>query len=112
ALWLLSHRPKGELGRIALAFLALTGFALALTPFFKPDLLQPARQDAIEQVTLSHEAYNEMRLNELLAADDPVFVYMTAAWCITCKVNEKIAIDTAATEKRFAENSVTVMKGD
>lgn len=113
ALWLLSHRPARAQIRLLLSFLALTGFALALIPFFNASLLHPEQLEAQKQLSsVIHEPYSAPRLEEALAGRDPVFVYMTAAWCITCKVNEKIAINTAQTDKLFAEHNVTVLKGD
>jgi thiol:disulfide interchange protein len=41
-----------------------------------------------------------------------VFVNFTAAWCITCKVNDGFAIDTVATRDLFKQYSVTYMKAD
>ena len=49
---------------------------------------------------------------QALQGNDPVFVYMTAAWCITCKVNEKIALNTDATGVLFRDRRVTVLEGD
>ena len=42
----------------------------------------------------------------------PVFVNMTAAWCVTCLVNERVAIDTNAVRRAFADHHVTYLKGD
>ena len=52
------------------------------------------------------------KLGELLAGDEPVFVEMTAAWCITCKVNHKIALNTKATKTLFKERGVRFLVGD
>jgi thiol:disulfide interchange protein DsbD len=41
-----------------------------------------------------------------------VLVNMTAAWCITCLVNERVALDTAAVRARLAAPDVVYMKGD
>jgi thiol:disulfide interchange protein len=41
-----------------------------------------------------------------------VFVYFTADWCLTCKVNEKAAIETATVRDAFAKNKVAVLIGD
>jgi thiol:disulfide interchange protein DsbD len=41
-----------------------------------------------------------------------VFVNFTAAWCITCKVNDGLAIDTKVTKQLFEKFSVTYMKAD
>ena len=37
---------------------------------------------------------------------------MTAAWCVTCLVNERVAISTDAVRRAFAEHNVTYLKGD
>ena len=41
-----------------------------------------------------------------------MFAYFTADWCVTCKVNERVAIKTQTAAKAFEENGVTVMVGD
>ena len=46
------------------------------------------------------------------AGDKPLFVNMTASWCITCKVNERVALDTAQTRAVFKNNNVLAFKGD
>jgi thiol:disulfide interchange protein DsbD len=58
------------------------------------------------------EAYTPERLAVLRAQGRPVFVNMTAAWCVTCLLNERIAIATEAVRKAFAANDVTYLKGD
>src|SRR5690606_4263983 len=45
------------------------------------------------------EPWSEARVTELRSQGRPVFVNLTAAWCITCKVNERVALDTAATQE-------------
>lgn len=42
----------------------------------------------------------------------PVFVNFTAAWCITCKVNEAVALNQEQTRAAFAASGVTYLKGD
>jgi len=59
-----------------------------------------------------YEPFTPQRLAELLAADRPVFVNMTAAWCITCLVNEHTALSTAAVKTAFAARKVAYLKGD
>ncbi len=58
------------------------------------------------------EPFSASRLAALRAEGQPVFVDMTAAWCVTCLVNERVAIDTTAVRHAFAEHHVTYMKGD
>lgn len=48
----------------------------------------------------------------LIAAGQPVFVYFTADWCITCKLNESVALGTDTVAAAFAERDIAVVKGD
>jgi thiol:disulfide interchange protein DsbD len=58
------------------------------------------------------EPFSATRLASLRAEGRPVFVNMTAAWCVTCLVNERVAISTDAVRHAFAERRVTYLKGD
>jgi thiol:disulfide interchange protein len=64
------------------------------------------------QVSGAVEPFSEKRLAELRAQRRPVFAYFTAAWCLTCKVNEKVAIETDTTRSAFAAHKVAVLVGD
>ena len=58
------------------------------------------------------EPFSETRLAALQAQGKPVFAYFTADWCVTCKVNEKAVIETAAVRDALAKGGVTVLVGD
>jgi thiol:disulfide interchange protein len=58
------------------------------------------------------EPFSEARLAALRAEGRPVFAYFTADWCLTCKVNEKAAIETAAVAEAFGRGKVAVLVGD
>ncbi|AOF82807.1 cytochrome C biogenesis transmembrane region family protein [Methyloversatilis sp. RAC08] len=58
------------------------------------------------------EPYAPARLSELRAAGRPVFINMTAAWCVTCLMNEKVALSTTGVQQAFATRGITYMKGD
>jgi thiol:disulfide interchange protein/DsbC/DsbD-like thiol-disulfide interchange protein len=47
-----------------------------------------------------------------LAKGDPVFVDFTAAWCLSCKVNERVALGTDEVKKAFADHKVTLFRAD
>lgn len=56
--------------------------------------------------------YTKEALSSLLEQDEPVFVEMTAAWCITCKVNQAAVINTGFTKNLFKEERVQFLIGD
>ena len=57
-------------------------------------------------------AWSEATVKADLAAGSPVFVYFTADWCLTCKVNEATAINRAEVRKALRGAGVVVLAGD
>jgi thiol:disulfide interchange protein DsbD len=64
------------------------------------------------QGALAYEPFSAARLQDLRQAGRPVFVNATAAWCITCLVNEKVALSGEALALAFAEHNVAALKAD
>ncbi len=58
------------------------------------------------------EPYSEARLQELVDAGRPVFVNMTADWCITCKVNERVALSGSSFTDLLAAHNIAYLQGD
>ena len=61
---------------------------------------------------LDSEAFSEAALAEARAANRPVFLYFTADWCVTCKVNESVAIEREATAAALEAADAVVLRGD
>ncbi len=64
------------------------------------------------QSGLVHEAYSPARLDALLKEGKPVFVNLTAAWCVTCLVNEEVALSGQGVADAFAQSGIVYLKGD
>ncbi len=58
------------------------------------------------------QAYSPRLLADLRAQKRPVFINLTADWCLTCLANERIALHTRAVENLFDELGVVTLKGD
>ncbi len=56
--------------------------------------------------------FSNAALTDLTNEGTPVFAYFTADWCITCKVNERVALHREETIKLFDDKGITVLKGD
>ena len=56
--------------------------------------------------------FSQKALEDLLRAGEPVFVDFTADWCISCKFNERTAIDVSAVREAFAKDHIVPMKAD
>jgi thiol:disulfide interchange protein DsbD len=57
-------------------------------------------------------AYSPQKLASLRAANSPVFVDITADWCVTCKVNEHAVLDTQAFHDLLERTGTVYMQGD
>ena len=56
--------------------------------------------------------FTPARLAELRAAGRPVFVNLTAAWCVTCLLNERVALSSSTVRQAFETGGVTLLTGD
>lgn len=72
----------------------------------------PTDGQAIKASALPYEKYSADTLTNLRSQGRPVFVNMTAAWCITCLANEKNALSSQAVRDHFAQNNIAYLKGD
>ncbi|KSF80948.1 protein-disulfide reductase DsbD domain-containing protein [Pseudomonas paraeruginosa] len=75
--------------------------------------LLPSNMEKTERsAKLAGEPFDQARLAALQAEGRPVFLYFTADWCLTCKVNERVAIDRQDTRQAFSKAGVVTMIGD
>lgn len=108
ALWWVGQR-QGR--RRAWAPFALAGLAAVAALVLVPSVASgPAM--AISQGALNPEPFTEARLAALQREGRRVFVYFTADWCVTCKVNERGALARAQVAAAFADRQVAVLVGD
>ncbi|NJD87731.1 MAG: DUF255 domain-containing protein, partial [Betaproteobacteria bacterium] len=61
---------------------------------------------------IAWQAWSPERLAELRAAGTPVFVDFTAAWCVTCQVNKRVALNREEVVKALAARGVAALKAD
>ncbi len=81
-------------------------------PFFSLFYIKTTEINMQESPSKFGQEFSQEKLSELLQGDNPVFVEMTAAWCITCKVNHAVAIEIQATKDLFKEQNVEYLIGD
>ncbi|MEE8526880.1 MAG: thioredoxin family protein [Thermoanaerobaculia bacterium] len=96
----LHHRSEGRSRRLAAAGMVLAsvaGVALAV----------PGEKGRIDWVV-----FDESQAIALASGGRPVFVDFTADWCLTCKANERLVLETAAVADAFDRHRVVAMKGD
>lgn len=77
-----------------------------------PAALAEAPGPAAETGVLAARPFSEERLAAARASGKPVFVWFTADWCVSCKVNERVAIEREATRDAFEKAGVVALVGD
>ena len=75
-------------------------------------VLVPRAPSAAAQAPAGAEAWSDARVASYVRQGHPVFVYFTADWCLTCKVNEVGAIDRDEVQDAFKKAGVKVLAGD
>jgi len=90
---------------------ALWGVPAALALIAGTIWLLPPRSETAQRAATGRE-WSPAAVARAQAAGHPVFVYFTADWCLTCKVNEAGAIDRDAVQDAFRKARVTTLVGD
>jgi suppressor for copper-sensitivity B len=130
ALWLVAVL-SGEIGlRAALALALLLGFvALALAVLREPvsrwmlagaaligALAVPSLAPPLRSVAVAASgpwrAFDPAAIGGLVRDGDVVMVDVTADWCLTCKVNERLVLDRAPVSDALAKPGVVAMRAD
>ncbi len=106
AVW--SWRTPGRWVGFGLSALALLGAGLALVRA-EASPAAPAAQGAVK---LEGQAWSPARLAALRAEGRPVFVDFTAAWCITCQVNARVALSLPETKAAFERANAAFLVAD
>jgi thiol:disulfide interchange protein len=104
--WFERSRQRGTISRVLGGVLALA----TLVPVYLLAQVPP-----VSSVTVAEDgvaAYSPEKLAALRAAGTPVFVDMTADWCVTCKANEHTVLDTQAFRDLLQRTGAVYMKGD
>lgn len=118
AAWLYQRRfTMGPILRSVNYAVGVTALVIALylmqTPFLQSAAVsQVLSVDAEGNSTENYEVFSTARLHEIQESGRPVFVNMTAAWCITCLANEQTTLSTERVEQSMLDNDITYMKGD
>jgi DsbC/DsbD-like thiol-disulfide interchange protein/cytochrome c biogenesis protein CcdA len=96
-------------GEPALGRAVAIALAFALVPLIG---LGRGEQAVVTRGIADAEPWSEAKVAALRQQNRPVFVYFTADWCLTCKVNEASAIGREPVQEAFKAANVAVLAGD
>lgn len=118
-LWLLQKRTvAGAFWRNANAVVAGLAILIAFYALQSPLLAVQAPTQSVvtadgDEFSADYfEPFSAARLAELQSAGQPVFINMTAAWCITCLANEQTTLSSDSVLQSMRDNNITYLKGD
>jgi thiol:disulfide interchange protein DsbD len=96
---------------LAGALLALLAAAAAVWPNYAEPAAEAASTGEAE-AAIPYDAWSPEKVAAAQAAGKPVFVNFTAAWCVTCQVNEKVALSRQGVADAFSQTGAVYLKGD
>jgi thiol:disulfide interchange protein/DsbC/DsbD-like thiol-disulfide interchange protein len=102
--WNRTDKRSGLVAR-AVALVALSLAALLVAR--GGDQLAPAMA-----VAEGWQPFNQEEIESTLATGRPVFLDFTAAWCLTCQVNERLVLSSGTVMEAFEANNVALFKAD
>jgi len=96
--------------------LAATATALGLGALvagaFWPAYTLAGVTTASGEAKLDEQAYTPAKLAALQAEGRPVLVNYTAAWCVSCQVNDRVALSTNAVSEALKRNNAVYLRAD
>ncbi len=96
--WALGRWPARWGSAIAAAVLCAIAIAVPLTTAAKPKL--------------DWKPYSQAALDQARAAGKPVFIDFTAAWCLSCHVNEQVVLDAADVDEQLSSKGFVLLRAD
>lgn len=91
---------------------ALLSLLLVIYPVYLINLQTQPVQLQAEVQGQQNLAYNPETLANLINQQKKVLVYATATWCITCKMNEHVALDSSKVRDFLKQEHIMLMKAD
>lgn len=111
--WAWNVAPRGT-GRLVGRAAGIAAFALALllARFPEQTQAQAGASPGARGGAVAWQTFDPARIPDLRAEGKGVLVNLTAAWCITCQVNERVALSSAEVGTALDRASVVALKGD
>ena len=106
ALWLLEKNDT-EIQFIKWLVRLVVLLILSISIWILPTSYSEVNQQNQKDISYSEELLSEYRKN-----NEIIFLNFTADWCITCKVNERVALNSEKVEALITQKNIKYMEAD
>ena len=107
--WVLGRWPAQRTGTVAAVILLALAIAFPVWAARQP---RPQTGAATQNASGMWQPFSPEKLAQYRAQGKPVFVDFSAAWCLSCQVNERTVLDSASMQQAFRDHKVVTMRAD
>jgi thiol:disulfide interchange protein DsbD len=116
--WTLGRWPRSRSGHLIALALVILAVAIPLreSRYAQPRSAEmtPAANSAGQPVSgaLVWQPYSEQMISDARSAGRPVFIDFTAAWCLSCQVNERLVLKSPEVQTEFRSRNFALLRAD
>lgn len=112
--WMLHRTPPSSVATASQRFARVAGMVLLMFAlgWGVGQFVDPAGANDGDDVVVAWEPFTASVIDERRAEGRAVFVDFTAAWCITCQVNKRVALTHDDVVAGFVEHDVALVRAD
>jgi thiol:disulfide interchange protein DsbD len=108
--WFMGRWPARRWATVVAALMIL--LVIGVTIFASRKMVAASETLAPPEAQGQWQPWSADAVERSLAAGQPAFVDFTAGWCLSCQVNERVALRRPEVEKAFASANVALFRAD
>lgn len=98
--------------RAVVILLVVGGFFISASSTAQQTTTTTSSGAQTDSYGIEWQEYSQSQLDDHLADEKNVFIDFTAAWCITCKANERVVFSSNEVKQKFEDMDFVMMKAD
>ena len=110
--WIMGRWPAKRVPSIVAGLVIVTAIGVCVYGVQTLAAPMPSEVKASSTGSSNWEPWTQSAVDKYRAAGRPVFVDFTASWCLSCQVNERVALRTDAVDAAFKKSNVALLKAD
>jgi thiol:disulfide interchange protein DsbD len=108
--WFLGRWPARRWATVVAGAILVGVIAVSL--FAPGKLAQASDTSAMAEIHGGWQPWSAAAVSRYQAQGRPVLVDFTASWCLSCQVNERVALEQPSVQKAFQDGNVVLLKAD